>query len=158
MQHLHLYSDGACSGNPGPGGWGCILVYGKTERHLSGYDEHTTNNRMEMMAIVKGLEGLQRPCHLTIVTDSQYVKNAFTEGWLEKWQRNNWKTANRDPVKNKDLWLQLLLLCSKHTVSWQWVKGHSGHIYNEQCDELARAAIVHKNGIDKRISLEPRVE
>lgn len=158
MQHVHLYSDGACSGNPGPGGWGCILVHNKNERHLSGFEEHTTNNRMEMMAIVKGLESLQRGCKLTIVTDSQYVKNAFTEGWLEKWQRNDWKTANRDPVKNKDLWLQLLLLCSKHQVSWKWVKGHSGHIYNEQCDELARAAIVRKNGIDKRISLEPHVE
>lgn len=150
MQHIELYSDGACSGNPGPGGWGCILKFNNTERHLSGYEAETTNNRMEMSAIINGLKHLKRPCHICITTDSQYVKNAFTQGWLSTWQKNQWRTSNKDPVKNQDLWQLLLAFCEKHTITWEWVKGHSGHYYNELCDSLARNAIINKIGVDEK--------
>lgn len=145
-----LYTDGACSGNPGPGGWGCILIYGDYKRKLSGYENNTTNNRMELMAVIKGLECLVRPVALTIITDSQYVKNAFTAGWLQNWKRNNWKTSTKEDVKNKDLWLELSLLVEKHVVTWQWVKGHSGNVYNDICDKIAREAIKFKLGVDER--------
>ncbi len=148
--YVTLYTDGACSGNPGPGGWGCILVYGDTKRKLSGYESATTNNRMELMAVIKGLECLSRSVAVKIVTDSQYVKNAFTEGWMENWKKNNWKTRTKENVKNKDLWIQLDDLVANHKVIWEWVKGHSGHTMNELCDELARRAITEKNGLDER--------
>lgn len=148
--NVTLYTDGACSGNPGPGGWGCILIYGETKRKLSGYEINTTNNRMELMAVIKGLECLVRHVSVTIITDSQYVKNAFTEGWLKNWEKNNWKTRTKSDVKNKDLWVELSLLVRKHDVSWQWVKGHAGDIYNEMCDELARTAIQTKKAVDER--------
>ncbi|MES2614457.1 MAG: ribonuclease HI [Bdellovibrionota bacterium] len=147
-----LYTDGACSGNPGPGGWGCILIYGDTKRKLSGYENHTTNNRMELMAVIKGLESLTRSVEVKIITDSQYVKNAFTQGWLKSWKKNNWKTSTKEDVKNKDLWLVLSSLVENHNVSWEWVKGHSGNKYNDICDTIAREAIKLKSGIDERVS------
>ncbi len=146
-----LYTDGACSGNPGPGGWGCVLLCGDFQRYLSGFEKMTTNNRMEMMAVIKGLQCLTRPVVLKIVTDSQYVKNAFTQGWFDQWRRNNWRTSSKSPVKNQDLWLELYALLSKHQVEWEWVKGHSGDKYNEKCDTLARQAIGAKQGIDERV-------
>ena len=146
-----LYTDGACSGNPGPGGWGCILIYGDDKRKLSGYENNTTNNRMELMAVIKGLECLARSIPVLIVTDSQYVKNAFTQGWLENWKKNNWKTRANTPVKNQDLWVLLSSLVYRHNVSWQWVKGHSGDYHNDICDTLAREAIQMRRGIDERV-------
>lgn len=146
-----LYTDGACSGNPGPGGWGCILIYADYKRKLSGYENFTTNNRMELLAVIKALECLTRSVQVKIITDSQYVKNAFTQGWLQNWQRKNWKTSSNEDVKNRDLWEQLILLANKHKLEWQWVKGHSGDFYNEQCDTLAREAIKNKAGLDERI-------
>ena len=147
---VQLYSDGACSGNPGPGGWGCVLVAGIHLRKLSGFDPATTNNRMELLGVIRGLEALLRNTQVHIVTDSKYVKNAFTEGWLAGWQKNGWKTRSGEPVKNQDLWLELVYLQRKHALSWEWVKGHSGHEYNEICDALARRAIVEKKGVDER--------
>ncbi len=147
---VQLYSDGACSGNPGPGGWGCVLIAGKHVRKLSGYESNTTNNRMELLGVIRGLEALLRTAKVHIVTDSTYVKNAFTEGWLASWQRNGWKTRTGDPVKNQDLWLELCYLQRKHVLTWEWVKGHSGHEYNEICDTLARQAIGRKAGVDER--------
>ncbi|WWW13248.1 ribonuclease HI [Spirobacillus cienkowskii] len=145
-----LYSDGACSGNPGPGGWACVLIYNNQKRRISGYEKHTTNNKMELMGVIRGLESLTRPMPVLIITDSQYVKNAFTAGWLENWQKNGWKTKSGSPVKNQELWLQLCLLQRKHSLSWQWVKGHSGDLYNEMCDELARTAILTQKGVDEK--------
>lgn len=151
MPKVELYSDGACSGNPGPGGWGCVLKSGKLERHLSGFETQTTNNRMELMAVIKGLEALTTPCEVLITTDSTYVKNAFTDGWLQSWQNRGWKTATGAPVKNQDLWLELIALSKVHSLTWEWVRGHTGHTYNEICDELARMAIKNKVGTDERL-------
>lgn len=151
MADVHLYTDGACSGNPGPGGWACVLIAGGQARLLSGFDPATTNNRMELMGVINGLEALKRPTNVHIVTDSTYVKNAFTEGWLEGWQRNGWRTSSKDPVKNQDLWLRLCHLQRVHRLSWEWVKGHAGHQMNELCDSLAREAITAKEGVDKRM-------
>ncbi len=145
-----LYTDGACSGNPGPGGWGCILIYGDYKRKLSGYENLTTNNRMELMAVIKGLECLTRVMAIKIITDSQYVKNAFTQGWIKNWKKNHWKTSTKEEVKNKDLWLILDALVAKHEVTWEWVKGHSGDVYNDYCDKIARESIKLKHGIDER--------
>lgn len=149
--HVTLYTDGACSGNPGPGGWGCILIYGEHKRKLSGYENDTTNNKMELTAVIKGLECLKKNMHVHIITDSQYVKNAFTQKWLENWIKNGWKTKSGDAVKNQELWKQLNLLETKHHLTWEWVKGHSGNLYNDMCDELARNAIQNKSGIDERL-------
>ncbi len=154
MTAVELYCDGACSGNPGPGGWGCVLVAGARLRRLSGFVEQTTNNRMELTGVIEGLKALTRPCSVKVTTDSQYVKNAFTEGWLDSWQRNGWKTRGRDPVKNQDLWMELSHLRRLHVIEWHWVRGHSGHHYNEMCDTLARAAIRDKRGVDERETLE----
>lgn len=148
--NVTLYTDGACSGNPGPGGWGCVLLYGEHKRKLSGFENDTTNNKMELMAVIKGLGSLTKSVSVLIVTDSQYVKNAFTEKWLEKWLKNNWKTSAGAPVKNKELWIALWELSKQHEVSWQWVKGHGGDYYNEMCDELARNAIQARAGVDER--------
>lgn len=145
-----LYTDGACSGNPGPGGWACVLIYNNLKRRISGYEKHTTNNKMELMGVIKGLESLTRPMPVLIITDSQYVKNAFTAGWLENWQKNGWKTKSGDAVKNQDLWLKLCLLQRKHNLSWQWVKGHSGDEFNDMCDAFARNAVRDKNGVDEK--------
>jgi ribonuclease HI len=121
---------------------------------VSGYEAATTNNRMELLGVIQGLEALKRPTQVHIVTDSTYVKNAFTEGWLEGWQRNGWKTSSKEPVKNQDLWLRLCHLQRMHVLTWEWVKGHSGHTMNDLCDKLARAAIQEKKGRDERTTLE----
>ncbi len=145
MAELFAYTDGACSGNPGPGGWGAVLEArdGATlvkSRELSGGEAETTNNRMEMMAAIAALETLERPSVLTVVTDSTYLKDGIT-GWIHAWKRNGWKTANRKPVKNTDLWQRLDAAQARHRVTWEWVKGHAGHQQNERADELARAEI-----------------
>jgi ribonuclease HI len=142
MPDLYAYTDGACSGNPGPGGWGVLLLAkdGETvikERTLSGGEANTTNNRMELLAAIHALETLARPSSLTIVTDSAYVKNGVT-GWIHGWKRNGWKTANKKPVKNVELWQRLDEAQQRHDVTWEWVKGHAGHPENERADELAR--------------------
>ncbi len=145
MPDLFAYTDGACSGNPGPGGWGALLLArdGDTivkERSLQGGEADTTNNRMELLAAISALEALERPSKLTIITDSAYVKNGIT-GWLHGWKRNGWKTSTRKPVKNVDLWQRLDTAQARHDVTWKWIKGHAGHAENERADELARAGM-----------------
>lgn len=140
MKKVELFTDGACSGNPGPGGWGAILRYGDTEKELSGGEADTTNNRMEMTAIIEGLRALKSPCDVAIYTDSKYVLQGATE-WIAKWKRNDWKTADKKPVKNVDLWQALEEALRGHKVQWNWVKGHAGHPENERADRLAVAAI-----------------
>jgi ribonuclease HI len=137
---VDIYTDGACSGNPGPGGWGAILRFGAVERELSGAANPTTNNRMEMMAAVAGLEALKRPCRVRIHTDSQYLRDGITR-FIHGWKRNGWKTADKKPVKNIDVWQRLELAMKPHQVEWFWVKGHAGHPENERADALARAAV-----------------
>ncbi|MHA1541317.1 MAG: ribonuclease HI [Alphaproteobacteria bacterium] len=137
MKKIILYTDGACSGNPGKGGWGAVLLYGEHQKDLSGFAEHTTNNKMELMAVIQGLENLKEKCAVEIYTDSKYVKDGITK-WIFNWQKNNWKTANKKPVKNKELWQALQIQVSRHVVSWHWVKGHSGDKWNEHVDQLAR--------------------
>ncbi len=137
---VEIFTDGACSGNPGPGGWGTILRFGGHEKELSGYDPETTNNRMELTGAIAGLEALTRPCRVRLTTDSEYVKKGMTE-WLTGWVRRGWKNAQKKPVANRDLWERLLELSEKHHIEWHWVRGHDGHAENERCDSLARAAI-----------------
>lgn len=137
MKEVELFSDGACSGNPGPGGWGSILRFKGIEKELSGGEKETTNNRMELLAVINGLESLKEPCKVKITTDSKYVCDAFLKDWLSSWQQNGWKTAGKKPVKNKELWEKLLALSQKHELSWSWIKGHAGHPENERCDKLA---------------------
>ena len=136
--NVRLYTDGACLGNPGPGGWAAILKWNGHEKELSGGLAHTTNNQMELQAAISGLEALTRPVDVTITTDSKYVMNGITS-WLAGWKRNGWKTAAKKPVANQDLWQALDAACQRHTVHWEWVKGHAGHPENERCDTLARA-------------------
>lgn len=136
---VEMYTDGACKGNPGPGGWGVLLRQGTTERELSGGELLTTNNRMELLAVIEGLSALRRPCEIDVWMDSQYVRQGITQ-WIHGWKKKGWKTANREPVKNVDLWLLLDSEIQRHDVEWFWVKGHSGHPENERCDELARNA------------------
>lgn len=140
MSRVELYTDGACSGNPGPGGWGALLLYGEHRRELSGGERATTNNRMELMAVIEGVRALKRSVPLTIYTDSVYVMKGITE-WIAGWKRNGWKTAARKPVKNEDLWRELDSVLEGHDVRWQWVKGHDGNPGNERADALAREAI-----------------
>ena len=137
---VEIFADGACSGNPGPGGWGALLRYDGVEKELSGGEAETTNNRMELMAAIVGLEALKRPSRVRLTTDSTYVKNGITT-WIHDWKRRNWKTAAKKPVKNVDLWQRLEAALSHHQVEWQWVKGHAGHPENERADELARAGM-----------------
>ena len=137
---MEIFSDGACSGNPGPGGWGTILRFGGHEKELSGYDPETTNNRMELIGAIAGLEALTRPCRVRITTDSEYVKKGMTE-WIDGWVKRGWKNTQKKPVANRDLWERLLELADQHHVEWHWVRGHDGHAENERCDALARAAI-----------------
>ena len=136
---VYLFSDGACSGNPGPGGWGVLLRYRGQEKELSGAEPETTNNRMELMAVIQGLEALHRPVRVCVCTDSQYVMKGVTE-WMAAWKRRGWKTADRQPVKNQALWQRLEAALAPHQVEWQWVRGHSGHPDNERADALATAA------------------
>lgn len=139
-QVVEIFTDGACSGNPGPGGYGAILKFGDEIREISGYEIETTNNRMEMMAVIEALRQLKRPCNLNIFTDSQYVVKGMTE-WLSGWIKRNWLTSQKKPVLNKKLWEELLNLCKGHKIEWTWIKGHNGNPYNERCDQLARDAI-----------------
>ena len=136
MRSVKAYTDGACSGNPGPGGWGVVLQFGDHERELNGGESDTTNNRMELTAAIEALKALKEPCHIALTTDSTYVKDGITK-WLSNWKRNGWKTAAKKPVKNQDLWQQLEDCVAQHTVEWLWVKGHSGHPENERADTLA---------------------
>ncbi len=137
---VEIFTDGACSGNPGPGGWGAILRHGKNEKELSGGAAKTTNNQMELTAAIKSLEALNRPCTVNLHTDSKYVMDGITK-WMKGWIRNGWKTASKKPVKNADLWKQLSAVTGQHDVKWHWVKGHAGHPENERADELARTAM-----------------
>jgi len=141
MADVEIFTDGACRGNPGPGGWGALLRYGKHEKELYGGETHTTNNRMELMAAIQALESLTRPCNVRLTTDSVYVRSGITE-WLPAWKKRGWKTAARKPVKNVDLWQRLDAAMQRHNkVSWHWVKGHSGHAENERADQLANRGI-----------------
>ncbi|MDX1573748.1 MAG: ribonuclease HI [Methylophaga sp.] len=139
MDHVEIFTDGACSGNPGPGGWGVVMRAKSTQKELSGAEKNTTNNRMEMMAVIAGLEALKRPCKVTVTTDSQYVMKGMTE-WLPGWKAKNWRTASKQPVKNADLWQRMEAAAAKHQLEWQWVRGHTGHVENERADQLAVAA------------------
>ena len=140
MKTIEAFTDGACSGNPGPGGWGALLRYDGNERELCGGEEETTNNRMELLAAIEALSALKQPCHVRLTTDSTYVKDGITK-WLENWKRNGWKTAAKKPVKNQDLWIRLDEQSSRHRIEWCWVKGHSGHPENERADTLANRGL-----------------
>ncbi len=139
LPHVNIATDGACKGNPGPGGWGAVLRHGTTEKELSGSEPHTTNNRMELMAAIRALEALKRPSRVTLSTDSRYVMDGLTK-WIKGWQRNGWRTAAKQPVKNADLWQELLAASAPHRIDWVWVKGHAGHPENERADKLASDA------------------
>jgi ribonuclease HI len=136
---VSIYTDGSCLGNPGPGGWGAILVYGEVEKELSGGEDNTTNNRMELMAAIMALEALNRPVEVTLTSDSVYLKDGITK-WIHGWKKNGWKTAAKKPVANQDLWQRLDAAIAPHRITWAWVKGHAGHPMNERCDDLARQA------------------
>lgn len=140
MKNIEIFSDGACRGNPGPGGWGVLLRYEKTEKKLHGGEANTTNNRMELRAAIEGLAALSEECDVVLTTDSQYVRKGITE-WIHSWKKNGWRTSAKKPVKNGDLWQQLDELSSKHKIDWRWVKGHSGHRENEIADELANLGV-----------------
>ncbi|MFA5966250.1 MAG: ribonuclease HI [Sphingomonas sp.] len=139
LTKVEIFTDGACKGNPGPGGWGVVIRSGTTERELSGGEKLTTNNRMEMTAAIEGLNALKRPCHVTLSTDSRYVMDGLTK-WIKGWQRNGWRTADKKPVKNAELWQALIEAAKPHRIDWQWVKGHAGHPENERADRLASNA------------------
>ena len=139
MKHVDIFTDGACKGNPGPGGWGAVLRMGKHEKELSGSDPHTTNNRMELMAAIEALSALIEPCEVTLHTDSKYVMDGITR-WVHGWKRNGWVTASKKPVQNAELWHDLIEAVAKHKVEWVWVKGHSGHAENDRADKLASDA------------------
>ena len=140
MNKVEIFTDGACKGNPGPGGWGAILRYDETEKEIYGASKNTTNNIMEMTAVIESLKNLKKPCELIITTDSKYVKNGITN-WIHNWKKNGWKTAAKKEVKNKELWIELDALIKTHSISWDWVKGHSGHPENDRADLLANLAI-----------------
>lgn len=139
MKHITIYTDGACSGNPGPGGWAAVLLYNGHEKELSGYEPDTTNNRMELRAAIESLKALKSPCTVDLYTDSQYVRRGITE-WISGWQARGWKTADKKPVKNQDLWQDLLAALQGHRITWHWVEGHAGNEHNERVDQLAVAA------------------
>ena len=142
MDNIILYTDGACSGNPGPGGWGAVLIFNGIEKELSGANPSTTNNVMEITAVIEGLKALKRPCNVNIYSDSAYVVNCFEKDWINNWIKNNWVNSKKEPVKNKELWLELYNLTKIHKVTFNKVKGHSNVKYNNRCDELARSAIL----------------
>lgn len=140
MKHVTIHTDGACSGNPGPGGYGVVLRFGGTEKELSGGFRDTTNNRMELMAVIRGLEELKEPCRVAVYSDSRYIVDAMSKGWVERWERNGWKRNKTDAALNPDLWTRVLDLCDTHTVTFHWTRGHDGDELNERCDALAVAA------------------
>ena len=137
MKHVEIYTDGACSGNPGPGGWGAVLIYNGRKKELCGGEKETTNNRMEMTAVIEALKKLKEPCEVTLTTDSKYVCDSINKGWVYSWQKKGWKKADKSPAINVDLWKQLLSLLEIHRVEFVWIKGHDGNMYNERCDKLA---------------------
>ena len=139
MKHIDIYTDGSCRCNPGPGGWGAILVYKGVEKELSGGEENTTNNRMELTAVIKALQALKESCEITLTSDSKYVIDAIVNGWAQGWRANNWKKADRSKALNPDLWEILLDEIEKHEITYVWVKGHAGHPYNERCDKMAQS-------------------
>lgn len=141
MKEIKIYTDGACSKNPGPGGWGAVLIYKSHRKEISGADAQTTNNRMELTAVIKALECLKEKCKIELFTDSKYVCDSIKKGWAESWRNNNWKKSDKKPAINADLWEVLLNLISKHDITFNWVKGHAGNIENERCDELATSEI-----------------
>ena len=141
MKQVEVYTDGACSGNPGPGGWGAILRYGGVEKELSGYENQTTNNQMELTAAIKGLEALKEPCRVVLYTDSQYLSKAINQGWLKSWKKNDWKKSDKKPVLNVELWKRLDSQLTRHVVTIHWVKGHAQNKYNNRCDALATGQI-----------------
>jgi ribonuclease HI len=138
--HVTIFTDGACSGNPGPGGWGAILRFGDVEKELKGGEAHTTNNRMELMAAISALEALKKSCVVDLTTDSQYVRQGIT-GWIHGWKKNGWRTSDKKPVKNAELWQRLDAALKPHEVRWHWIKGHAGHVENERADQLAREGV-----------------
>ncbi|MGI5849310.1 MAG: ribonuclease HI [Christensenellales bacterium] len=146
MKRVAIYTDGACSNNPGPGGWAAVLIYKGNEKNINGYDPETTNNRMELTAVLKALQALKEPCHVTLHTDSAYIYNAFDKGWINNWQINGWKTAAKKPVENQDLWKEIVDAANIHSVTWKKVKGHADNKYNNLCDELAKRAIKDNEG------------
>jgi ribonuclease HI len=148
MKRVQLYTDGACSGNPGRGGWGAVLLFEGREKEISGYEEHTTNNRMELQAAIEGLNALKFPCEVELYSDSSYLVNAFQNDWITGWKRNGWRNSSKDEVKNRDLWEQLDSLCHTHKITWIKVKGHSDNEYNNRCDKLATGEI--KKHSDKK--------
>ncbi len=146
MKQVEVYTDGACSGNPGPGGWGAVLRYGGAEKELAGYQPETTNNRMELTAAIQGLEALKEPCQVELYTDSQYLSKAITQGWLQGWKKNGWKKSDKKPVLNVDLWQALDVQLARHQVAIHWVKGHADNAYNNRCDALATGQIAQNRG------------
>ncbi|MCF8009989.1 MAG: ribonuclease HI [Clostridiales bacterium] len=144
MTRVEIYTDGACSGNPGPGGYGVVLKYGEIIKELSGKCNETTNNRMELLAVIKGLEALKKNCEVTLYSDSKYIVDAMNKNWVKKWQAKNWKKSNNEPAKNIDMWTKILELASIHNIKWVWVKGHADNEYNNRCDKLAVEAIKNK--------------
>ena len=149
-ERVTIHTDGACSGNPGPGGWGAILQWGDKMRELKGGEAHTTNNRMELMAAIMALETLKRACDVDVHTDSQYVRDGVS-GWIHGWKKNGWKTAAKKPVKNADLWMRLDEAQNRHNVTWHWVKGHAGHEMNERADELAREGLAEARAAERSV-------
>ena len=141
MKKVTIYTDGACSVNPGPGGWGCVLIYNGIEKEFSGFENNTTNNRMELMAVIKALGKLKEPCEVDLYSDSAYIVNAFKQHWIDDWRAREWRTADKKPVKNLDLWQQINEFTRKHTIYWHKVKGHSTDKYNNRCDALARGEV-----------------
>ena len=146
MKQVEVYTDGACSGNPGPGGWGAILRYGGVEKELAGYNRETTNNRMELTAAIRGLEALKEPCRVKLYTDSQYLAKAINQGWLKSWKKNGWRKSDKKPVLNVELWKQLDSQLTRHAVTIHWVKGHAQNKYNNRCDALATGQIAQNRG------------
>ena len=145
MKKVHIYTDGGCSPNPGPGGYGVVLIYQEQRREISGGYRNTTNNRMELTAAIRGLQALKEPCNVTLFSDSQYVVNGITKGWARRWKSRGWIKSDKSPAENVDLWEDLLSLCEKHTVQFEWIRGHNGHAENECCDRLAGTALRRKD-------------
>ena len=150
MKKVSIYTDGACSKNPGPGGWAVVLKYKGAQKEISGFVPDTTNNRMELTAAVRALEALKEPCEVVVHTDSSYIHNAFSQRWIDRWQVNGWRTASKDPVENMDLWLQLLEAVAPHQITWKKVKGHSDDELNNLCDKLARKQITDNVKVEKK--------